>query len=241
MGMRRLLTSLFVLLFCASLPVLSQKQKPRNLVTFDYKPFHRGYSVGVSPINFYLKPPPQDNNSLLKVRSGIIINLNLITNLRIRNNLDLRFLPGIQVASRSIEIEDRPTKELKEFSIEGVFIDLPVLIKYRSDRVNNYAPYLIAGVNPRIDVLGSHLAGLFKKSARLSKAFDVYPELGFGIDFYLQKVKIATELKFSVGLLDVHLPTEADIDITTHTDYKYYNQRLSSMFSRMVIFAIHVE
>ncbi len=239
MGMRRLLTSLFVLLFCASLPVLGQKQKPRNLVTFDFKPFHFGYSVGVSPINFYLKP--QDNNSLLKVRSGMIINLNLITNLRIRNNLDLRFLPGIQFASRSIEIEDRPTKELKEFSIEGVFIDLPVLIKYRSDRVNNYAPYLIAGVNPRIDLLGSHLATGFQKSARLSKAFDVYPELGFGIDFYLQKVKIATELKFSVGLLDVHLPTEADIDTATNIDYTYYNQRLSSMFSRMVIFAIHVE
>lgn len=231
MGMRRLLTSLFVLLFCASLPVLSQKQKPRNLVTFDYKPFHFGYSVGVSPINFYLKP--QDNNSLVKVRSGIIINLNLITNLRIRNNLDLRFLPGIQFASRSIEIEDRHTNDLLKFSIEGVFIDLPVLIKYRSDRVNNYAPYLIAGVNPRIDLLGSDLEE-FQISARLSKAFDVYPELGFGIDFYLQKVKIATELKFSVGLLDVHLTV-------TKKDYTFYNQRLSSMFSRMVIFAIHVE
>ena len=145
-------------------------------------------------------------------------------------------LPGIQFGQRDVGIEDSLSKV--NIKIESVFVDLPVLIKYRADRVNNYAPYLIAGINPRAELLGSELKE-WKRSQRLIKALDIYPELGVGIDFYLEKVKVAAELKFSVGMLNIYRELNPDDPATAN--YALYAKGISTILSRMVIFSIHVE
>ncbi|MFO7617656.1 MAG: outer membrane beta-barrel protein [Bacteroidales bacterium] len=236
--MLRYKTRILILLLCASLPLLGQSKKPRNLVTFDYQPFHFGYSVGLFTMHYHMSPPA-GSDYLLAVKMHPGINLNLITNFRLNNNLDLRFLPGMQFGQRDVTVIDKSSSTpTPPFSIDGVFIDLPFLLKYRSERVNNFAPYLIAGINPRVDLLGSRLEG-FTRGERLSKAIDVYPELGVGIDFYLQKVKVAAELKFSVGTFNVY--NQPDTSDPFSVSYYHFIHGVSTMLSRMVIFAIHVE
>jgi hypothetical protein len=66
------------------------------------------------------------------------------------------------------------------------------------------------------------------------KSFDFYPELGFGIDFYLSMVKVAMELKFSVGMLDVFLPPGDPL-------FNLYVSGVDKIYSRMVVLAFHVE
>jgi len=217
---------LIVLLMGFSISVYSQKAKPPNLVLFDYQQFHFGYSVGINYMGFTALPI-DDYTINLKQYPGL--NINLVTNYRLNKNLDIRFLPGIQFSQRDLSINSS-----EPWKIESVYIDLPIDLKYRADRINNYAPYLIAGIAPRIDLTGGEIQN-WRAVQRLLKPFDIYPELGFGFDFYLQEVKLAAELKFSVGLLNIYQNPGTD------PAYQLFAQGVDRILSRMVILAIHVE
>ncbi len=213
------------------LGAFAQKPKPMNLTTFDRETFHFGYSVG---INWMGLTTFVDNDMTVAVKQNPGININLITNLRLGKYLDLRFLPGIQFGQRDMSIVNSVGGTSWDARIESVYMDLPFLLKYRAMRVNNFAPYLIAGVNPRIDLTGGEIEN-WKPVQRLVKPFDVFPELGVGIDFYLDKVKVATELKFAVGMLNVYNPPPEE------PEYDLFRLSMDRMLSRMVILSIHVE
>lgn len=222
---------ILIILLILSLPVLSQKSKPKNMVQADTQPFHFGYSVGFNSTAFTIIPK---DGYLLDLVQNPGININLIADYRLGKFLDIRFLPGIQFAQRDLTVTNKVTAETKTWKIESVFVDLPFLLKYRSERLNNYAPYLIAGFDPRFDLTRAELEG-WKPATPMLKAFDIYPEVGVGVDFYLSMVKVAVELKFAVGMLDIFDPP------SDNNLFHLYNDGISSMYSRMVVLAVHVE
>lgn len=218
------------ILLLFSLPVMAQRSLPKNMVMADYQAFHFGYSVGFNVTGFTIIP---NDGYHLDLVQNPGININLITDLRLGKFLDLRFLPGIQFSQRDLTVTNKITAESKQWRIESVYVDLPVLLKYRAQRINNYAPYLVAGISPRFDLTRAELVG-WKPATPMLKSFDFYPELGFGIDFYLSMVKVAMELKFSVGMLDVFLPPGDPL-------FNLYVSGVDKIYSRMVVLAFHVE
>jgi hypothetical protein len=229
------------ILLTLSLPALSQKSVPKNMVMADYQKFHFGYSVGTNTAGFVIIPKDgysldlnRNPRKINKYTFNPGININLITDYRLGKFLDIRFLPGIQFAQRDLTVINKLTAETRTWPIESIYVDLPVLLKYRAQRVNNYAPYLIAGVNPRVDLLGAYIPPNLGKATRLLRPFDIYPELGVGVDFYLSMAKVAVELKFSVGMLNIFFP-EAD------PEFNLYVAGVNEIYSRMVILVFHVE
>jgi len=218
---------------------MGQREKPWNLTTIDYQPFHFGYSVGINWMSFTTLPKDSFSVETLQ-HPGI--NINLLTKLKLGKYIDLRFTPGIQFSQRDISVhqywKDPDTahviKSWGPKKIESVYLEFPFLIKYRSKRVNNFAPYLIAGINPRVDLTGGEIQN-WKPVKRLVRVFDIFPELGVGIDFYTPRVKVGTELKFSVGMLNVYKPPGED------PGYELYANGIKSIFSRMVILAVNIE
>ena len=100
--------------------------------------------------------------------------------------------------------DGEPTIVDQRKNIPSTFIELPLQIKYKSKRLNNFRAYLLGGVNTRID-----LASQAKKKkdagvvqVKLNKA-DVYGEIGVGFDFYFEWFKFGTEIKMSYGLSDI--------------------------------------
>lgn len=223
--MKQGITLIFV--FFVVLALRGQESRPRNLPVFDSQPAHLGYSVGINFMNFL-----HDGGDGVTIRQNPGINLNLITSVRLSRYLYFRALPGIMFGQRDVGIKTVAGEW--DAKIESVYIDLPLLVKYRSERVNNYAPYLIAGVNPRFDLIGGEIID-WKPAHKLVQTFDVFPELGFGIDFYLAKVKLATELKFSVGMLNIFLPADDELE------YALYNNAFNRISSNMVILSFHIE
>lgn len=222
-----------VILLAFSIPVFPQTAKPKNMLMADFNKFHFGYSVGINTTGFV--SIPKDGYDLdLTPNPGI--NINLITDYRLSKFLSIRFLPGIQFAQRDLKVTNKLTAETKTWKIESVFVDLPIVLKYRAQRVNNYAPYLLAGISPRLDLTRAELIG-WKPATPMLKSFDIYPELGVGVDFYLSMAKVAVELKFAVGIIDVFLGP----DITLNPDFNLYVSGVEKIYSRMVILAFHVE
>ncbi len=218
------------ILLTLSLPVLPQTSKPKNMMMADFNKFHFGYSVGFNTTGFIIIP--KDGYALNLVKNPGI-NINLITDYRMDKFLSIRFLPGIQFGQRDLTVTNKLTAATKTWKIESVYVDLPVLLKYRSQRVNNYAPYLIAGISPRFDLTRAELVG-WKPATPMLKSFDFYPELGVGCDFYLSMAKVAVELKFAVGMLDIFLDPGASA-------FNLYVSGVDKIYSGMVVLAFHVE
>lgn len=122
----------------------------------------------------------------------------IVSNLRLSENFDLRFLPGISFGARVINFYNLNDKTLfGSVEVESNYLDFPLDIKYRARRLNNYRPYILSGINYRYD-----MAARKENDLRL-KAGDIYYEIGVGVDWYLPYFKFSTEIKAGMGLLDL--------------------------------------
>ena len=232
--MLRKIALIFLLIFGFSLSLMAQRSLPKNIPGFDKKVFRFGYSIGINWMGFTLDPTSRESFQL-DVQQHPGINVNLITSLNLAKYLDLRVTPGIQFSQRDLKVLRKgENEELWDAKVESVYFELPVLLKYRAERVNNFAPFLIAGVAPKFDLTGGELEN-WKPVNRLVKSFDLFPELGVGIDFYTQKVKVATELKFSVGVLNVFRSFEDD------PGYELFNGGVDRLMSKMVILSVQIQ
>jgi len=177
-----------------------------------------------------------------------------LSNLRLAKNFDLRFTPGIAFGgireinyvlsdpqSLMIDPNDIPVK------VESNFLEFPLLVKYKSKRLNNFRPYLISGANLRIDLAATKKTwGRSRKENNLVlvKPFDLYYEIGTGFDFYLDfKLKVAIEFKYSVGVTNV-LRTSINKNgqtIVPDPHDAVYTDAIDRLLSRMFMVTIHFE
>ena len=81
------------------------------------------------------------------------------------------------------------TQEMK-----NTYISFPVDLKFSSKRQNNYRPYLLAGINPMINLTSK------EQDIVQLKRFDTMIEIGVGCDLYLPFFKLIPELKFCYSL-----------------------------------------
>ncbi len=187
------------------LPILvsAQIKKPWNDPGYDDKLLHFGFSVGVNTMDLGLKRTmTAESGGDILIPDVSLINpgfqVQIVTNLKLSEDLDLRFLPGISFGSREISFYNSVDKSLVgNVSIESSYLDFPLDLKYRAKRLNNYRPYILGGFNYRYD-----MAARKQDELRFNPG-DIYYEMGVGIDFYLPYFKLSTEMKVGVGLLDM--------------------------------------
>ena len=163
-------------------------------------------------------------------------NLNIVSNLRLTDNLDLRFLPGLVFGQRNliytIDTSGMSSAYDKLIPIESIFVEAPLLLKYKSNRLNNHRPYVIGGFTYRFDMDAKEIITDEKRKnrpRRLNRS-DLYYEIGVGIDYYLPYFKLSSELKFSVGLIDILKPDESKL-----------TSSIDRMTSKLVILTFHFE
>jgi hypothetical protein len=192
-----------LILLVLSFQAAGQVQKVQNDPGYDFKWIHFGFMVGLNTMDFGFTRPPIGGDSLFADISSPNpgFQVSIVSDLRMGDRLSLRFLPGITFGSREFSFYDSLGLYSQQ-TVESNFLDFPLLIKYKSFRVNNYRPYLIGGVNLRYDMAARKDYEENGPYIRLLP-MDFYVELGFGIDFFLQYFKFSPELKVSAGFRDV--------------------------------------
>ena len=210
------------LILVSTLHASGQVPKVQNDPGYDYKLIHFGFMVGLNTMDFGFTRPAgvADSSNLYFAdisRSKPGFQVSIVSDLRMGDYLSLRFLPGSTFGAREFSFYKNDGSPPVQWTIESNFLDFPLLLKYKSNRVNNYRPYLVGGLNFRYDMAARKEFEQGGPQVRLIKP-DFYVELGFGIDFFLQYFKFSPELKVSAGFRDALVHDPAGGDFTNSID-----------------------
>jgi len=215
-----------------------QKQKPKNESWYDEKLIHFGFSIGFNTMDFNITP----DQSYLQVDSlfpevSILnpgINIQIVTNLRPAKYFDIRFLPGVSFGQRVVRYYKNEVIYNDYQRLESSFLEFPLLLKFKGDRLNNVRPYVIGGLNFRYDLAGKKEFDEDKQVYIRLKRPDLYYELGTGLDFYLPYFKLSVELKMSTGIRNVLVNDP-------YQGHPEYLNAIDKMKSQIWILAFHFE
>lgn len=183
--------------------------KQKNLPGFDDRRYHFGFLLGVNSAGSYLDQNLNTtfSDSLLHMYPGNAagFNLGIVTQLKLFNNFALRFVPSLSFQDRVLNYEflagpDEIETYVKR--IESTFIDFPLHFKYRSNRINNFAVYVLFGGKYSLDVASQKdVRNVIAEELIIKlRQHDYAAEIGGGFDFFLPYFKFGIELKLSVGL-----------------------------------------
>jgi len=196
----------------------------QNLKYHDQKKLHFGFTIGLNTSDFYIRNSDTFFDTAVIKEIYSIENsqapgfhLGPISNLRLGKHLDLRLLINLSFTQRDLQYlrlrEDQNGVEYfssHTMKLSSTFLEFPLLLKFKSKRIQNYRVYLIGGVNPRIDLAAKKkIPEEFMPMIRLYQP-DIYGEFGSGIDFYLPYFKFSTELKMGVGLGNMAVPDNTE-------------------------------
>ena len=183
------------------LSVTGQEISVPNRYELDEHPFHFGFCLGLNMMDFIIKP--KSDTLVADVSApNIGFHIQIVTNLRLGEYFDLRFLPGIAFNQRNLNFFKKDkTLDGASQQIESNFLEFPLLLKYKAKRLKNVRPYVITGANCRVDLAKSfnQVQGIYIALKRV----DLYYEAGTGVDFYLPYFKLSTEIKYSLGFRNI--------------------------------------
>ncbi|MBU2526995.1 MAG: PorT family protein [Bacteroidetes bacterium] len=203
--------SLLIVLFWVGVVAQAQFRKERiqNLQTFDMPRYSWGYYLGFNVNDF--KIDLKDDLGEILVDTELGFNVGLIGNLRLNNHFDLRFEPGLNFTSRVLHFPGfAPDSPDATRDVESTYIHFPLLLKFSALRLNNFKPFLVAGLSTSINLAADednkddNSAGVFRM-----KTNTYYYELGFGIDFYTSYFKFTPSIR-GVFALNDELVRDAD-------------------------------
>ena len=162
------------------------------------------------------------------------INIQIVTDLLLAKHFDLRFLPGVSFGQRTVRFYKNKVLYNDQQELESSFLEFPLLLKLKGDRLNNVRPYIIGGINYRYDLAAKKEFDSAKPVYIRIKKPDLYYELGAGLDFYLPYFKLSVELKMSNGIGDVLIREYAP-------GHHEYVNAIEKMKSQIWILAFHFE
>ncbi len=175
-----------------------------NFFDFQQKPYYFGITLGYNTSTF--KPFRSSNflesDSIRSIESvnGPGFNLGIVTNLKMGDNFDFRFLPTLSFAERNIQYNR--AGRLANFSqrkVESVLVEMPFHIRYKSAPYNDFRLFVIAGVKYAFDVASDSRSRQAETLVKISPN-DFSLEYGAGIQFFFPFFIFSPELKVSHGL-----------------------------------------
>lgn len=206
----RLLCLVIAFFFLAG-TVYAQRLRPENLPKYDLAPYHFGFILGVNQMFFVVKTvkdfDKQDSIFTVVSEPEMGFNIGIVSNLRLADHWDLRFIPTLSFGERSM-IFTRAINDTVFFDtqkkVESTYIDFPFEIKFKSKRLHNSRAYLLAGFKYSIDLASQAKKKEVDEEVRIKlKKNDYALEFGVGFDFYTTYFKFGTELKMSYGIRDI--------------------------------------
>ncbi len=229
LNFKHFITSVF---FCCLLllSIHSKAQHSKtNLQEHDYQRYHFGFFVAANQMDFSIKTnrsligatyntaeysdfTAYNQVTFLGVESEATpgFTVGIIGNLKLHKYFDLRVIPSLSFGERILNysVEGTGTGGTEIINVKknivSTHVDVPVHIKYKSKRWNNYRAYVLSGVKFSFDMAANSDKNKQQNEDLIRlKTSDILFEAGVGFDYYFDFFKFALEIKMSYGLNNI--------------------------------------
>ncbi|RJG08560.1 PorT family protein, partial [Alcanivorax profundi] len=115
---------------------------------------------------------------------------------RLNTHFQLRIAPAMYFGTRHLSFYNMLEKDgagnpiQQKQEMKTAYISSALDLIFAAQRFNNHRPYIMAGINPMMNLNSKN-----EDYIKLKKT-DLFLELGLGCDFYLPYFKLRPELKF---------------------------------------------
>ena len=204
-----------------------------NMPEHDSKQYYFGITLGFNYSSFRISPSQSftESDTFKVVQTGYRpgFNMGIMGNLRLTKFIDLRFIPALIFAEKKIRTVDMKDETLDR-SVESIYMQLPLQLKFKSDRIGNFRFYGLLGGKFDYDLSANARSRRQDEWLRVSP-IDVGAEVGIGFEFFYPNFIFAPEIKLSQGFInsnyqDNRIPLSNTID---------------NMRTRMIVFSIHLQ
>ncbi len=218
--------------------------KQKRLPKYDRQRLHFGFSLGVNSTNFRVRNEENinqyDSVFVIDPKPQMGFNLGIITDLRIGQHFNLRFIPDLSFSDRKLQYTLRtfdtlgvPVLRTEEQKLESVLLEFPLTLKFKSVRINdgNWRVYILGGGKFMMDLASQSKikTGDNEVVVKLNRIDYAY-EVGLGFDIYMQYFKFSPELKVSFGLNNLLVKDET-----------IYTQSINKLNSMAFLLSFHFE
>jgi len=175
-----------------------------NFLGFEQKPYFFGITLGYNQSNyniFYSKNFIL-NDSIRRAESitGPGFNLGIVSNLKVGEFFDFRFLPTLSFAERNIQYSSPDDLRLPYTRrIESVLVEFPFHVRYKSAPYNDMRLFVIGGVKYSFDVASDSRSRQASELVKVSPT-DFSIEYGAGVQFFFPYFIFSPEFKITSGL-----------------------------------------
>ncbi len=206
-----------------------QRYIPKYQEHYEDKAIHYGFFFAAPTTHFIV----QHNDAFVNADSASRIygpnntgfRVGFVMNTYLTPRFDLRITPAVSIYNRAVNFDYPGGTQLTEVR-ESTWLEIPVLLKYKSERRVNSRMYMVAGVTFGLETnVRKGAQGVGRLSTNTT---DLTVDYGIGFEQFLEFVKFAPELRFSMGLVNVFQPSKSQTAIginglTTNTITLYLN------------------
>jgi Outer membrane protein beta-barrel domain len=210
-----------------------------NLPDNDDKNYHIGIVIMTTRNSFHISHNPRfiQYDSVLTVNSDNTSGFGIggMHTFRISNRFEARVVfPQLLFVNKSItyniKYPSSGEKIVATKNVESILLGVPIQLKLKSDRINNFRVYMMGGFKYETDLSSKAAETNAEDQVKLKKA-SYGIEAGMGFNFYMRYFILSPELKISNGLNNVH---------SRDPNLKYSNV-VDKIQSRQIIFSLIFE
>ncbi len=180
-----------------------------NYKDFQAKPYYFGISLGMNSSDFKIYHSREfirnDSFGRVEAITGPGFNLGIVSNLKIGEYFDVRFLPTLSFVERNIRYTP-PSDGAQSINrrIESVLVEMPFHVRYKSVAYHDFRVFLVAGVKYVFDVASDSRTRQAADLIKISPT-DFQFEYGAGVQFFFPYFIFSPEFKMSHGLNNILL------------------------------------
>lgn len=190
---------IFATLLLSLTTLFSQSERRWRMPYADHNRFYLGLVLGIEGqgISLHNREGYTYSGEPLLAEQGVYkpgLAIGITGGLVIRPNLELRLMPTLHIGEMNVRYSNGQ-KSVENLKLKHSSIDLPLQLKWASNRSVNIRPYMAVGPYLSYRLAGTNEMSLLRQS-----------KVGFGLlyslgcDFYLGWVKLSPELSYGLSL-----------------------------------------
>lgn len=204
-----------------------------NFLDFQQKPYYFGITLAYNSAKYNVTHSDDfvlnDSIRIAEAINGGGFNLGIVTNLKIGQYFDFRFLPTLSFTDRTIEYITTNDIAVPK-RIESVFVEMPFHLRYKSAPYKDMRLFIIGGAKYSFDVANNSRSRQNSELVKVAPS-DFSVEYGAGIQFFFPYFIFSPEIKVSHGMSNTLI----------YNDNLSYTNVLDGVRSRAITISFHFE